>query len=718
MLSSKSAFIQSLRALLLVGVVSALTGFPAGIQAQTGWSGTSGERVNLQSQDYFLPAAGGLSCSETKSGIGHPTGTQLFFSGDDITRAAPGFRVGYYGLNLDIDPALERLSGHADLLLHLPAGTTRITLELARQLHISGITDAETGASVSFSRSAGPMDFLVEIELEEETEAGTDSQRLIRIAYEGTPGSTGFGSFVFTRRGGSPHFWTLSQPFGARDWFPNLNTPAVKADSSDVIARIPDGLTLASNGLLQRQTPLGDGRTEWHWRSRYPIAHYLIALTAAPYVQFTDYFRYAPQDSLPVHNFVYPDADSPQLREQARLTIPMMALFTELFGPYPFLSEQYGHVMFGRRGGMEHQTMSSMNNFSRALVAHELAHQWFGNGVTCARWEDIWLNESFATYAEGLVVEAFDGPDAFREWRRGVRGQVTTEPLGRVFVPSERIDPASPDASVARIFRFRTSYQKGALVLHQLRYLLGDDTFFGLLQNWMQGPFRYASATTEDFIAHAEAFSGQSLRAFFDTWIYGESHPELEIRYGVRPAAQKEAGLYRMRISVKATASGGGTADWALPLELRIPAADGSRDTTLTLPGFGQPVTLELTLPFPPGLPEADPDAHLLLGRTDNIAGAFADPNLELPGGLSLQPPYPNPFNGRVLIPYTLSEPTEIRAEIIDVNGRHIALLYKGLQLTGEHLLRWDAEGAASGVYFVVMRAGSMGEVRAVTLVK
>lgn len=666
----------------------------------------------------LVQAEGALSCAELKSSPGLPHGGFGWFSGDARSHADPGFRVGYYGLNLDIDPDEERISGHADLLLHFPQGKARITLELNRSLHISGITDAATGAELPFTRSAGPVDFLVEIELA--TLPDTETQRLIRIAYEGRPGSTGFGSFVFTRRGGAPHFWSLSQPFGARDWFPNLNTPAVKADSSDVIARIPDGLTLASNGLLVRETPLPNGQTEWHWRSRYPIAHYLISVAAAPYVSFTDYFRHSPQDSLPVVNFVYPDADTPLLREQARLTLPMLALFTELFGPYPFLSEKYGHAMFGRRGGMEHQTMSSMHNFSRALVAHELAHQWFGNAVSCARWEDIWLNESFATYAEGLVIEAFDGPAAFREWRRGVTGQITAEPAGRVFVPSERIDPSAPDASVARIFRYRTSYLKGAMVLHQLRILLGDDSFFGLLRSWVQGDFLHGSATTEDFIAHAESFSGELLRGFFDTWIYGLAHAELELRYAVRPVSEHSGQGYLLRLQAATRASAEGPADWSVPLQLRIPEAGGARDTTLSLPlpSPGEPLEAEFRLPFPPAVPEPDPESHLLLGRADVFPGSFADIGRELPGGLRLLPPYPNPFNARVLIPFTLSEPAEIRAEIYDLNGRRVTVLFEGLMLTGEHLLPWQAGSAASGVYFVVMRTTGRTEVRAVTLLK
>ncbi|MCH8556578.1 MAG: T9SS type A sorting domain-containing protein [Balneolia bacterium] len=651
-------------------------------------------------------------CAYTKSNPTH--GQSLFYLSDKDPD--PSFDVGYYKLDLDVWPEDTRIGGSATLLIQFNEATDRITLELNRRLEISDILTEDESAQLSFMRSPGPVDFFVEISFPEVQQAGTS--RLIRIDYEGTPGSSGFGSFVFSQRAGQPHFWTLSQPFGARDWFPNKNTPAVKADSADIIVRIPSGLKLGSNGLLHARTQLDNNRTEWHWRTRYPTAHYLLSLAGASYNEFTDYFHYAPGDSMPVLNYVYSDNDTPMVREQIGLTIDMLHLFTELFGDYPFIDEKYGHAQFGRGGGMEHQTMSSMGSFSQRLVAHELAHQWFGNGVTCAGWEDIWLNEGFATYAEGLVIEHFEGDDAFRDWRAAHINQIIQEP-GRVYVPTASIDPADPGGSVARIFRFRTSYAKGAIVLHQLRYKLGDDLFFEILREWMQGEFRYKSATTEDFQMHAEQVSGRSLTDFFNLWIYDEAVPSYTLRYASRPAAADESVTLQMRITERFTPDFNATGfSDNLPLTIRIPEAAGQRDTTITFHPEQYPFEINVALPFQPGAPEIDPNSERIIGQSDSIPGLFDDLESELPVSTQLLNPYPNPFNPATIIPFLVGSPGEVTIDVYDINGRLVARLLNENRLTGEHHVRWDASGQASGIYIIQLRTAEGQEVRKVSFVK
>jgi len=647
-------------------------------------------------------------CSITKS-----TGSSFFLmSGTDPD---PRFDVGYYKLNLDVWPDTERIGGSAMLLINFNEATERITLELNRRLEISDILTADGMQQLSFVRSPGPVDYFVEVQFPEVQQAGTSE--LIRIDYEGRPGSTGFGSFVFSQRAGEPHFWTLSQPFGARDWFPNKNTPSVKADSADIIVRIPSALKLGSNGLLHAKTELDNNRTEWHWRTRYPTAHYLLSLAAASYNEFTDYFHHAPGDSMPVLNYVYSDSDSPAIREQAALTIDMLHHFTDLFGEYPFINEKYGHAQFGRGGGMEHQTMSSMSNFSRRLVAHELAHQWFGNGVTCAGWEDIWLNEGFATYAEGLVIDYFDGADEFRTWRAGLINQVTQE-AGRVYVPTTSIDPSDPSGSVSRIFRYRTSYAKAALVLHQLRYKLGDELFFDILRQWMEGEFRYKSATTEDFRAHAERISGRSLGGFFDLWIYDEAVPSYTLRYASRPSAANDAVTLQMRITEEFSPDYASGLSDNLPITIRIPEAAGPRDTTITFYPGQYPFQVNVALPFQPGAPEIDPNSERIIGQSDSIPGLFGDLDTQLPVSTQLLNPYPNPFNPVTIIPFLVGSPGEVTIEVYDINGRLVARLLNENRLTGEHHVRWNATGQASGTYLIQLRTSEGQEVRKVSFVK
>jgi len=181
-----------------------------------------------------------------------------------------------------------------------------------------------------------------------------------------------------------------------------------------------------------------------------------------------------------------------------------MNLYTTLFEEYPFANEKYGHAQFGWGGGMEHTTVSFMGSFGRNLIAHELAHQWFGNKITCGSWKDIWLNEGFATYLSGLTIENLDGNSAFITWKQQRINSITSQPNGAVYLTD------SDTTSVNRIFNGRLSYDKGSMVLHMLRKKLGDADFFQGLKNYLaDANHAYGYAKTEDFIAIMETTSGQ-----------------------------------------------------------------------------------------------------------------------------------------------------------------------------------------------------------------
>jgi aminopeptidase N len=202
-----------------------------------------------------------------------------------------------------------------------------------------------------------------------------------------------------------------------------------------------------------------------------------------------------------------------------------MNLFSGLFEEYPFSNEKYGHAQFGWGGGMEHTTVSFMGGFSRGLIAHELAHQWFGNKVTCGSWKDIWLNEGFATYLSGLVIENFDGFESFTAWKQNRINSITSQPGGSVYI----IDN---DTTSSRIFNGRLSYSKGAMVAHMLRKELNDAIFFESLQNYLADPdLSYGYAKSDDFIASVEETAQGDLTEFFNDWLYGEGYPTYAIEW-------------------------------------------------------------------------------------------------------------------------------------------------------------------------------------------
>ncbi len=360
----------------------------------------------------------------------------------------------------------------------------------------------------------------------------------VTVYYHGNPTTTGFGSFGTEIHAGAPGMWTLSEPYGAADWWPSKNDLTDKIDSIDVYVVTPNGNHVASNGVLISETPFGANFTLAHWKHRYPIVSYLIAIASTNYARFSDYYVKG-GDSLEILNYVYPE-DSLALRENAKSVLPSMALFEDLFEPYPFRTEKYGHAQFGWGGGMEHQTMTFLGKgaFEHGIISHELAHQWFGDMVTCGSWEDIWLNEGFATYCTGLTYEhLFDG-FYWPIWKHNTISAVCYYPDGSVF--------CDDTTSVGRIFDSRLSYHKGAMLLHMLRWVVGDNAFFTGIKNYLNDPdLRHGFARTTDFKQHIEATSGKDLTGFFADWFKGQGFPTYTVNVGQMPDNNASVTIYQ-----------------------------------------------------------------------------------------------------------------------------------------------------------------------------
>ncbi len=435
-------------------------------------------------------------------------------------RGTPSGQTGNYDwiyqrLVLTLDPRNYYVTGQTDVYFKFYEDSDRFILDLSHELQVSEVL--YHGQPVNFSQN--DSDELI-IDLPSVISAGIlDS---VHIAYAGRPPYSGMGSFEVSEHNRIPVLWTLSEPYGAKDWWPCKQNLTDKLDSIDMILRYPvkiNGKIMqgVSNGLLMGEHIDHDTKIS-HWRHRHSIPAYLVA------VAITNYSRYSHQAgiyrSFPIDNYVYPE-DSAWAVNYTPVVVDVMNFYEEKFGEYPFSDEKYGHAQFGWNGGMEHTTVSFVGGFSRGLLAHELAHQWFGDDVTCASWSDIWINEGFATYSEALIQQHMDGQEAFRLWKQYAVRLIDDRPSGSVYVFG------NDTLNISRVFSWPLSYLKGAMVLHMLRFINGDEIFFHILKQFRE---RFAAdfAATEDFKSIVEEITGEDYGEFFNDWVYGKGYPSFE----------------------------------------------------------------------------------------------------------------------------------------------------------------------------------------------
>ncbi|MCC3766795.1 M1 family metallopeptidase [Streptomyces sp. UNOC14_S4] len=480
----------------------------------------NGGRASLRdrfpcSRRALLTAAAALPLTATAAS----TGSRRSAPDDGSARYFPrhgsyGHRTLAYDLRLSYDPDTAWLDGHATIHAVANRCTRQVELDLARLTVSSAEID---GAPAAVRQRDGKAVLTVERALTEEQPFTVD------IRYSGSPRPvrTPFGSIGWDRTGDDYDGTVVaSQPLGAPSWFPCNDRPDDKA-AYTVTVVVPDGQHALANGTLHERRTLDDGSVSWTYHHPGPMASYLAAVYTGRFAHET---HHADDNGSPVPlRNAYPAHLADRARHDLARQPEMIRHFTELFGPYPF--ETYGAVVVDAELGapVENQTLSvfGRNHMdgrrgSETLVAHELAHQWYGNSVSLTDWQHIWLNEGFATYAEWLWSEhlgEYDAHDLATQAWRELSGKRQNLRIG--------------DPGRSRIFDDRI-YVRGACTLHALRLELGDERFFTVLRTWHDA-HRGGSADTDAFVGHAERVTGRPLTALIRPWLFDKTLPRFPV---------------------------------------------------------------------------------------------------------------------------------------------------------------------------------------------
>ena len=519
------------------------------------------------------------------------------------SQASSNFQVTYYRCIWDIDPAARYIKGHVTSHFITNSSSNSISYDLATQLTVDSIY--YHGSKISFSR---PADLL---QINFPANLPSSQKDSVTIFYKGIPPNTAFGSFVQDFHNGTPVIWTLSEPYGSRDWWPCRNGVDDKADSIDFIISCPNAYRASSNGVLINETDNGITRTAFY-KHRYPIASYLVAFAVTNFKVLNHSVQLG-NVNLPMIIYCYPE-DENAFQVNTPKVLQSLSIYHQYFSTYPFINEKYGHTQFGWGGGMEHQTNSFITSPNENLMAHELAHQWFGDKVTCGSWQHIWLNEGFATYLSYFYFEKID-PAGHLSRIKSLNNSITSLPDGSVFVEDT--------TNIGRVFSSRLTYNKGAYLLHMLRWFVGDTLFFHGLRQYVNDPaLAYGFAKTNDLKRNLEQISNKNLTEFFNDWFTGQGYPS----YTVKWTQNKNDWA---RITVSQTTSHASVSFFEMPLALKF--KKGTQEKTVVVNNTKNNEIFWEEIGFKADTVIIDPDYWLLSKNNFSIKeAALAGPDNEI----------------------------------------------------------------------------------------
>lgn len=506
--------------------------------------------------------------------------------------SAGPLQVRHYALDLSFDAGSNTIHGNVAIQVVSRHRTpARLALDMAANLSAQAVSI--DGRPAAFFRRGAKL--IVELP----AGAADGPVHALRIVYAGAPGTP---HLRFDTVAGNPAIASYGMPYSAGSWWPTFDEPSSKATGgADITVVAPPGDSAVSNGILVDAHKMRDGRTRYHWRESYPIYPDVISVAIGPYTEIRSEYRSISGRRIPLTYYVFA-ADARKAQSELADVPRLLRTYESLFGPYPFQADKYGIAEMTIPSFREHQTIPSLGRGLilgtspvwdlgdvSNVIAHDLAHQWFGDSLTPRQWSDVWLNEGFANYAVALWHERQGGDAALRQFMRSL----DTGPFqGPVYLPP---------GSAAGALLTDTTFNKGAWILHMLRHVMGDARYFAAVRDYVRSG-RGGLVDTHGWIAVCERHYGRSLTWFFNEWLYGEGRPALRLAWH---NSQRPPG----RVSVIIEQVQPGRA-FEMPVDLEIQTSAGSQLRTVWLRGRTQELTLTASRPVSRVV--LDPDGWLL----------------------------------------------------------------------------------------------------------
>ncbi len=511
--------------------------------------------------------------------------------------------------------------------------------------------------------------------------------------------------------------YTMSEPDYARRWMPCNDAPYDKALSSIAI-RVPKGFNTASNGLIDRVFHSHDA-TIYYWKHQYPIATYLMLAVASKLKEHSEWYEGEKQKLELIYlaweaDYNNPETDGSKYNVlNAFRNVPeMMNTYIKFFGDYPF--ERYGMAVIQpfNFGGMEHQTMTTVNRlwlrgFHETGIAHELVHQWIGNLITCATWKDIWINEGGATFGEALWIEhLFD---------KGAYYYYMNQHKNRYLARADLFDTPIYDIPTQYIFWTHVPlvYQKSGWVYHMLRETLGDGEFFRILRGLFKD-YQYSSIETKDFADYFIKNAKNSpipLDTFFEQWLFKAGHPIFELETF---AHSRNNGFY-IELYLSQIQNGTKLPDaFVCPVELNF--YFGDRIHTETVVTWNKTEKFEFEFELIPDSIKINTNKLLAILNSHFVSvseNKTHNNNIE-------NYVIPNPIvSGNIgKYSFALDFPANVTAEIFDINGRKIKTIYHGYLTNGIYDINIPTYNLNTGIYLFSINIGTENKTTRFAVIK